>query len=360
MRDVGARALCDTRVRRALGAAAALALCLGGPAACDRGDATEEPPPVDVQPTYPYPLDDVLRFEHLQAKSTHNSYHVETPGNTLEAWHYSHAPLGEQLALQGVRHVEIDVRRDAATDSFVVYHLPIVDEQTTCRQFTDCLQALKSWSDGHRAHHPLAVHLESKDGTQADFEGYFAALHAAILSVWPVGRIVTPALVQGAHASLPEALATDGWPTLGELRGKILFTLDDAGEFRDAYTHGGGDLAGRLIFPNSEPGVPYAGYAVLNDPVAEASAIAAALSAHLLVRTRADGDVVEPLAGDTTRREAALASGAQFVSTDFPVEVPGVAYSVTIPGGTPTRCNPVTAPAGCTSEALEDPAFVGP
>ena len=30
-------------------------------------------------------------------------------------------------------------------------------------------------------------------------------------------------------------------------------------------------------------------------------------------------------------------------------------FQVTIPGGTPGRCNPVNAPAGCTSSDVENP-----
>ena len=65
----------------------------------------------------------------------------------------------------------------------------------------------------------------------------------------------------------------------------------------------------------------------------------------MIVRTRADADSVEPSTGDTTRREAALTGGAQIVSTDYPAQVSTYEYYVEIPGGTPTRCNPVTAPA---------------
>ena len=69
-----------------------------------------------------------------------------------------------------------------------------------------------------------------------------------------------------------------------------------------------------------------------------------------LVRTRADADTVEARTGDTTRRDAALASGAQWVSTDYPA--PGTAdrfgtdYVVSLPGDAIVRCNPVSAPGG--------------
>ena len=56
-------------------------------------------------------------------------------------------------------------------------------------------------------------------------------------------------------------------------------------------------------------------------------------------------------------RDAALAGGAQFVSTDYEVPDPRLGpYVVKIPGGTPARCNPVTAPPNCTSDDIENPA----
>jgi hypothetical protein len=55
-------------------------------------------------------------------------------------------------------------------------------------------------------------------------------------------------------------------------------------------------------------------------------------------------------------RDAALASGAQWVSTDYPVDDPRFEpdFAVTIPGGAPGRCNPVNAPDGCQPSDVED------
>jgi hypothetical protein len=171
--------------------------------------------------------------------------------------------------------------------------------------------------------------------------------------VWPEHRLITPAFIKGEHPSIAAALV-DGWPTLGELRGRVLFTLDDKGERQQAYSHGGKDLAGRLIFPNSDPGDGFAAVAIINDPF-DADRISAALAAHMLVRTRADADGVEAQANDTTMQKAALASGAHFVSTDFPVKVDGTEYWLEIQGGTPSRCNPVTRATNCTSNDVENP-----
>ena len=74
-----------------------------------------------------------------------------------------------------------------------------------------------------------------------------------------------------------------------------------------------------------------------------------------LVRTRTDADTVEARSGDTTRREAAFASGAQLVSTDYEVEDPRWPGFVTdLPGDGAARCNPVSAPDDCDDADLAD------
>ena len=80
----------------------------------------------------------------------------------------------------------------------------------------------------------------------------------------------------------------------------------------------------------------------------------------MVIRTRADADTVQARTNDTTMRDAALASGAQWVSTDY--EEPNLAfspYTVSIPGGTPARCNPVTARPSCHPTDIEDPHKLG-
>lgn len=327
-------------------------------AAC--GEAAERAPPLPPpQATYRY--DDLLTLAHVQLEGTHNSYHVPREDNTAAAWSARQAPLGVQLAEQGVRAVELDLNLAADPGHFEVFHLRGLDEETTCRAFTDCLAALRAFSGDHPLHQPILVQLEPKEGFDpAAAEGYFTKLEAELLGVLPRDRLVTPDDVQGDAATLAEAVATTGWPTLGATRGKFLFFFDDHAQVREAYTRGGQSLAGRLLFTDSSPADPYGAVAVLNDPVANGPAIADALAAGFLVRTRADSDSVEPLAGDTTRLDAALASGAQIVSTDYPAPVPGLAYYLELPGGTPSRCNPVTAPSECSSLAIEDPALLEP
>ena len=79
------------------------------------------------------------------------------------------------------------------------------------------------------------------------------------------------------------------------------------------------------------------------------------VAAGYVVRTRADADTFQARANDTTQRDAAIASGAQWVSTDY--EVPGRAYgsrtSSRSPAAPPARCNPINAPPWCTSGQIE-------
>ena len=75
-----------------------------------------------------------------------------------------------------------------------------------------------------------------------------------------------------------------------------------------------------------------------------------------LVRTRTDADTKEARNNDTVRRDAMIASGAQILSTDYPVNEPARwpgHYAVTLPEDAVARCNPVNAPARCSPESLK-------
>jgi hypothetical protein len=294
-----------------------------------------------------------LRLNEIQLKATHNSYHVETPGTTVPDWKYSEKPLDEQLEREGVRGFELDTHFDTATSVLSVHHVPGLDAGTTCKLLSDCLTLLKTWSDAHPKHHTLFLHIEPKDaevGETPDYAKYADALDAALIAVWSRERLVTPADVQGSAATLRDGIEAHGWPTVESTRGKLLVYLDNRAEFHQAYTRGGADLHGRVAFPSSQPAEPIAGVIISNTPTDAATL--AAVKAGFIVRTRPDG---VPVPTDiAAQREAALASGAQIVSTDFPVAV-GDVTAFDLPSGMPSRCNPVTAPAGCSAQDVEDP-----
>jgi hypothetical protein len=359
--------------------------------------------------TSAYPRDGDLRLNDIQSLGSHNSYHVQgeqplfdalkgfdaTLANSLE---YSHAPLADQFNNSGVRQIELDVFADPAgglyanragnavigkpkasgepeldKPGFKVFHVQDIDFRSTCLTFVACLTNVRDWSRAHSAHVPLMILVEAKqdaipDPVNLGFVTPHAigapeldALDAEIRSVFDAGEIITPDTVRGTHASLEEAIRSDGWPTLGATRGKVLFALDNEDAVRDAYIAGHAALSGRVLFTSSPRGTPEAAFLKLNDPIKDEAAIRQAVLDGYIVRTRSDGDTVQARSGDTTMRDAALRSGAQWVSTDYEVADSkfGTGYVVAIPGGTPSRCNPVRSIAGpCTSADIEDPAHL--
>jgi hypothetical protein len=144
------------------------------------------------------------------------------------------------------------------------------------------------------------------------------------------------------------------WPTLDKARDQVMFVLDDKGAKRDAYRSQVPDIDDRLIFVDVPPTDPDAGVMVVNDPIGDGARIRELVGQGFIVRTRADADTVEARSGDTTRQDAAFASGAQYVSTDyvFPDDHFGTGYVADLPGSGAARCNPVNAPKHCDKADL--------
>jgi Phosphoinositide phospholipase C, Ca2+-dependent len=339
-----------------------------------------------------YPLDGTLRLNQIQVLGSHNSYHGQPFPQVLSAiakvgaagaasLDYAHRPLAQQFPL-GIRQLELDVWSDPDggkyahptllktldlpppdqtimnKPGFKVIHQADIDTNSTCLTFVLCLQAVKTWSDANPGHVPIMIDVEMKDAAAAVTPATFDALEAEIRSVLTPDDLITPDLVRANDSSLGHAVSTGGWPTLGEVRGRVMFMLDNE-NLAPIELQGHPSLRGRILFASSAPGDDDAAVTKLNDPIGDAAKIKAALAANMLIRTRADADTVQARANDTSMRDAALAGGAQFVSTDY--EVPDARrgpYVVKIPGGTPARCNPVTAPPDCKATDIENPALL--
>jgi hypothetical protein len=139
----------------------------------------------------------------------------------------------------------------------------------------------------------------------------------------------------------------------------VLFLLDnEPGPIRLAYTAGRPSLEGRVIFTNARPGLPDAAFVKRNEPrEANTAEIQQLVRQGYLVRTRSDVPLATVTANDPAMLVAALASGAQLVSTDFPeIGMTGrydSDYSADLPDDLPARCNPINAPRNCSSARLE-------
>jgi hypothetical protein len=342
------------------------------------------------------------KINQIQVIGTHNSYHAGIAPNEAKLWQakyadaykgldYRHQPLAQQLD-SGVRQIELDIYADTKgglyahpsgpanvaaaglpadppfdpdgvmkKPGFKVMHMQDVDYRSTCEPFTACLEQVRAWSKAHPDHVPLFVLVETKQGkprpelhltepepfTSATFD----ALDAEIRSVFPPEEVITPDDVRGHYDTLNEAVLAGNWPTLASARGKIIFLMDQR-PVGPIYLEGHPSLRGRMIFTNSEPGQPDAAFIERND--GPASEITKLVRDGYLIRTRTDADTKEARSNDTSRRDAMIASGAQILSTDYPVNEPARwegHFVVKLPGNQEARCNPVNSPPGCTDVA---------
>ena len=333
-------------------------------------------------------LDSHLRMNDVQVIGTHNSYKLALPPDELAAHRaidragadsidYSHRPLLEQLDL-GLCSLEIDVYHDPEGGRFLeppgahrngyvqppwtaaelremrrpgfkVMHLSDIDFRSSCVSLRDCLTIVRDWSRAHPRHVPIMLLINPKDGRSGPgavqplpFDARaFDALDAEVGEVFDAEQLIVPDQVQGDSPTLREAVRAGRWPLLGAARGKVFFVLDDDARKVALYRGARRSLEGRMMFINTDEASPAAAYLTLNDPLAERARIARAVADGYIVRTRADADTREARSGDTRRREAALRSGAQVISTDYPQPDPRLGdYQVEFPGQRYRRCNP--------------------
>lgn len=164
-----------------------------------------------------------------------------------------------------------------------------------------------------------------------------------ILSIFKRHQIITPDSVRGTFKTLREAVLKTGWPSLDSARGKVMFGLDNGGRIRDMYVAKNPSLQGRLLFASVGENDPGAAFFKLNDPIRAHAQIKRLVESGFMVRTRADSDTREARKNDTSRRDKALSSGAQFVSTDYPEPNKKFSdYSVSFKKGINYRVNPVS------------------
>lgn len=302
---------------------------------------------------------DELQINQLQYIGTHNSYHIRVPGKSkreVPEWNYNHAPLDVQLD-RGVRSFELDLHYKEGR--FEVFHVPLIDEGTTCRKLSDALATVRKWSDAHRSHVPISFLFElKKEGPgldrrirEVDAEG-LDRLDKVLCAGFPAERRIAPDDVRGGAETLREAVTSKGWPTLGASRGKVLFILHDEGNKRELYTREHPSLRGRAMFVRSDDKREDAAVLILDNPRSESINRMAKMG--YFIRTRADSDLRGNLADKQARRDAALAGGAHILSTDFPAgeAQAETGYVVEFSDAAQARVNPVSGPAALSGQTI--------
>jgi hypothetical protein len=340
----------------------------------------------------PGALADEPRLNQVQVIGSHNSYHI-APYKTVmdliaasarsraESIDYTHPPLAEQFA-QGIRQIELDVYADPKGGLFAtpsarkmlgalgkdagpdpgangqldkpglkVLHVPDIDFRSSAPTFVDGLKQIRAWSQANRHHVPILIQVEVKDVAIPGFptrpvhfgREELETVDAEILSVFAKTEILTPDRVRGRFQTLPEAIRSQGWPALNQVRGLVMFALDNEGTLRDRYVEGHAALRDRVMFVSVAPEHPAAAWFKLNDPIKDFDRIQRLVKEGYLVRTRADADTRQARSGEVTQRDKALTSGAQYISTDYREPDPRFSdYSVRFPGGKVARSNPVS------------------
>ncbi|GAB2670890.1 phosphatidylinositol-specific phospholipase C1-like protein [Gordonia jinhuaensis] len=353
-----------------------------------------------------------LRLNQTQFIATHNSCHrIPVPderfpwllGADLDSYRYDHLPFARQLGEQNVRGLELDLYPDPdggryrrplarrwrgrgeigdpalARPGIKVMHGPDEDYRTVRAGLVGALEDIVGWSAAHPHHVPLVIQLELKRGWpfsrlvggvgvpswSAPGGSASTGAHAAATALDELDdtlravagdRLLVPDDLRIAGKSLRASVLEDGWPLVDDIRGRIICFLDAGDEnsshhrrTRAAYTRDRPNLEGRVAFTTPAPDQPDAAIVMRNDPRGEsADHIRALVERGFVVRTRADVPVSTAKRNDHARVRCALDSGAQMISTDFPVAGRAFRWGdgtfvAQLPGGVSVRPNPVTA-----------------
>jgi hypothetical protein len=171
-----------------------------------------------------------LRYNQVRQISSHNSY--DRCGlNPLRC-----SPKGslEQQADVGVRSFELDLwsqgRGPGAADpppaDWAVFHATNMRHGGDhCERLSQCLQKLRGWHEAHPGHEVITLWLELKRGWS---NGHSPAELDRRLQAQLGDTMLRPPQLMARcprARSLQEALRSCQWPTLDELRGKVLVVL---------------------------------------------------------------------------------------------------------------------------------------
>ncbi len=296
------------------------------------------------------------KMNQIQVIGTHNSYHKRPVhleiamkiNEKAKDWDYEHLPLDAQLD-RGVRSFELDIHR--TSEGWKVMHVPHFDSESTCHTFQECIDIIKQWSIHHPYHVPIIILVEWKrEGPVIDKsikvpdKNDLDNLDEIIFDVFTKERLIIPDMVRGEFNTLEEAILKKGWPSLDEVRGKVMFVFHNRGELRKLYLEGYPNLEGRAMFVNSRPGESFAGVLIIDNPFEEK--IPQWVKMGYIVRVFGGDPKGRTLDDCKLKDEIAFASGAQIISTDNPpgCEYKGNGYVTVFPDTSTIRWNPINLP----------------
>jgi hypothetical protein len=263
-----------------------------------------------------------------------------------------------QLREQGVTDLAPIYRDELAKPGMKVFHVADLDFRSQCPTLRSCLTLLKQWSDSEPNHSPVFILLEPKlTGLDKAISGAtvvppfdkaaFEEVDESIRTILGRDKVFTPDDLRGDMPTLEGAALAKRWPTVAQARGKFLFLYLVPGMNLPAfapYLDGRPSLQGRMAFVQGKAGMAHTAFMLFDNALTRGTDIRDAVQKGYLVRTRADIDTADARKDDGRRRDAALASGAQIVSTDY-LTTPNIyanAYHLA-PFAKGWRCNALTA-----------------
>ncbi len=281
-----------------------------------------------------------VKYNEVQFVATHNSYQLDATEECKRLYRavsditygfiepgfaeFSMDTLTEQFEL-GIRSVELDIETvdDKGNISFVVSHDPLYDNTSSCFDLELALEEIKLWSDHNPNHLPLTIIIEPKKNVapirnMKNFKFEYAKVLDELLREKMGNTLLTPKDMMGEYESLKEMRENDGWLTLEETMGKIIFLLHDSNATSD-YIKLDKSLKTQAMFPMlrfNDIDKSYASFIIDNEPDAALKHESESIGrCNLIVRTRVDFFPFHP----ESRYNLANSCSSQIMSTDYPV-----------------------------------------
>lgn len=293
--------------------------------------ASSEFTPIDETQFTNFDLNDLsIKLNDVQILASHNSYKKKGSalgklfiglGDSFEeanALKYGYENFTNQLNT-GMRSMEIDVR--LRKTSFVLTHVPLVDNSSVAPDFAMGLEEIKLFSDHNPNHFPIIILMEIKDD--------WMVLDHALQNIGPeqlesLDKLLIEKLGETLYMpnemletgkTLQETVTSTGWPSVQSLLGKVVFILHP-GSFTTSYVGLDESLSSQAMFPGlykDEVDQDFASFVVHND--IDIVSISSLVNQGFIVRTRID----DYLSFEQENYENAILSGAQILSSDFTI-----------------------------------------
>lgn len=281
-----------------------------------------------------------MKFNEMSFLGTHNSYQTAPIEETRELFRSFEAlsfgiynseaiefyseTLTQQLNC-GLRSFEIDIEtfdRDGDI-SFTCMHSPYFEMSTSCYDFSLALKEIALWSDNNPGHLPITIIIEPKSvflplEDMKFFSFDYALALDETLREGLGDKLFTPADMLRDYESFGEMRAADDWCEVKDMLGKVVVLLHDCGATED-YIAIDESVKTQAMFPMLREGDAdrdCASFILCNKPEQLLKIKDEVIGEKkIMVRTRADSFA----SATDKRRDDAFASGANIISTDYPV-----------------------------------------